>query len=363
MPGKPLDAKEIELVKKWVVEEVAPSEIAERLGRNKSTITRKIKSRRFAGKKTGRKLLLSEAQVDSLEKRLMSMVKEANGTKEITVQMLQRRSRCKASLNTIRARLHERGIYFYGMRLKPLLTNADIAERYHFGRKYKGKPASWWKKFIHLIIDVKFFPVYLNGKARCHAAQSGCRGAYRRAGEGLSDGYVKPNPKLKYNTGANGVHVLAGVGRGKVLLWEYLGGRWNGDEAARLYEGPMKSALQKAYPGRSRFRVLEDNDPSGFKSRKGIAAKARAGIETFDIPRHSPQLNLCDYWLWRAVNTRMREMEQGWAHARKEGRDAYLRRLKRTAMSLPADEINRSFGSMKRRCQDLCSAKGGQIEG
>ena len=97
---------------------------------------------------------------------------------------------------------------------------------------------------MHLIHDVKFFPVYLNGKARWHAAQSGTRGVYQKRGQALTQGYYKPNPKFKYNTGAKGVHVLAGVGDGKVLLWEYIEGRWNSKEAERIYKGPMKKVLQ-----------------------------------------------------------------------------------------------------------------------
>ena len=56
-------------------------------------------------------------------------------------------------------------------------------------------------------IDVKFFPVLHTGKARRHVAQSGTRGVVRRLGEGLSAGYAKPNPRLKYNTGAKGGHI------------------------------------------------------------------------------------------------------------------------------------------------------------
>ena len=148
-----------------------------------------------------------------------------------------------------------------------------------------------------------------------------------------------------------------------MLVWEYIEGRWNGDVAARMYEGPMRRALQRAHPRRRTFRVLEDNDPAGFKSRKGIDAKRRVGIEPFEIPRHSPQLNLCDYWLWREVNRRMRQKESNWPAGKKEGRDAYLRRLRRTALSLPAEAIQKSLAHMKVRCQRLCHAKGGQIEG
>ena len=56
-------------------------------------------------------------------------------------------------------------------------------------------------------------------------------------------------------------------------------------EAARIYEGPMLEALKVAYPGQTRFRVLEDNDPSGFKARKGVDAKKRAGILAFRDPQ------------------------------------------------------------------------------
>ena len=183
------------------------------------------------------------------------------------------------------------------------------------------------------------------------------------AGEGLNVGYVKPNPKLKYNTGAKGVRILAGVGNGRVLLWEEIQGNWNSSEAARIYEGPMLKALKAEYPGTKRFRVLEDNDPSGFKASKGVAAKERAGIRAFEIPAHSPQLNVCDYWLWREVNKRMRARERTFPSGKRETRVAFIRRLKRTAMSIPSDVITKSIGSMKKRCQLLVQAEGGQIEG
>ena len=80
---------------------------------------------------------------------------------------------------------------------------------------------------------------------------------------------------MKYNTGARGVKVLAGIGNGRVLLWHYIDGRWNGGEAARCYEGPMANALKTAYPAKRSYNILEDNDPTGFKSSKGIMAKRK----------------------------------------------------------------------------------------
>ena len=50
---------------------------------------------------------------------------------------------------------------------------------------------------------------------------------------------------------------------------------------------------------------MEDNDPTGFKSKAGIAAKAKAGIVVFPIPKRSPELNVLDYAVWKEVNKRM----------------------------------------------------------
>ena len=363
MPGAPMTAEEIRLAKEWYTDgDMAPSDIAANLKRDKSSITRLIKDN-FLKKTTGRKNVLSEAQVANLINHLERLIKKANGEYEVTWHMLKTSSRCKASEATIARRLHEKGYRFYAMRHKPLLTDEDIQGRLEFGEKYQGKPVSWWQSHVHMHIDVKFYPVLLTGKARRHVAQSGTRGVIRRPGEGLNAGYVKPNPKLKYNTGAKGVHILAGVGNGKVLVWEEIQGNWNASEAARIYEGPILKALKAEYPGTKRFRVLEDNDPSGFKASKGVAAKQRVGIQAFEIPAHSPQLNVCDYWLWREVNSRMRARERMFPVGKRETRGAFIRRLKRTAKSIPSDMVSKSIGGMKKRCQRLVAAEGGQIEG
>ena len=93
-------------------------------------------------------------------------------------------------------------------------------------------------------------------------------------------------------------------------MWEFFEGPWNGDEAVRMYKGPVRRALERAYPDRSRFHILEDNDPSGFQSKKGVAAKNVNKISVFHIPPHSPDLNPCDFSLRKTVNRRMRSQEK-----------------------------------------------------
>ena len=370
MPGATLSSEEVRLIEKWREDKVVPSDIAERLDRDKSTITRHLamKSSRKVkrGEQKGRrgpKRQLTDTQVAALIPKMEGKIKTVNAEYEVTMTMIQKSARVKVSVRKLRERLAEQGVSWHAMRTKPTLTDEDIEDRHQFGKDYKDKPKPWWKNHLHMVIDVKHFPIFLHGKARRHFAQTGTRGVYRKKGQALTEGYYKPNTKLKFNTGTKGVHVLAGVGDGKVLLWEYIEGRWNSHEAERIYSGPMKDVLKKTYPHRTRFNVLEDNDPTGFRSKIGMKAKVDAKIDTFEIPKRSPQLNICDYWLWKTINCKMRQTERTWPTVRKEKRDAYLRRLKRTAMSLTEEEINTAMGSMKRRSQDLVDAKGKQIEG
>jgi len=362
---KAMSSEECRLARMWSTEDGLPiTQIAKLLRRNKSAISRQLASSEDK-EKPGRQFMLSEAQVDRLVKKTKEYIKQAKGRYRITYALLKKRTRTKASIRTIQRAFVLRNITYKKMREKPLLTDQDVKDRFKFSVKYKGKSLAWWIKYIQLHIDCKWFKVFLNGKARAFAAQQKVWGAFRGYGDGdgLKDPYVKSRKDLKYNTGARGVMVLAGVGKGKVLLWEYLHKkRWNAKTAAEMYEGPMAKALRKAYPRRRSFKVLEDNDPSGFKTKKATVSKKRAKISSFDLPKRSPQLNVLDYAVWSEISTRMRAQERRWPVNKKETREKYLARLRRTALRLPPKFINSSIKNMKERCQRLHKAKGGHIE-
>lgn len=108
--------------------------------------------------------------------------------------------------------------------------------------------------------------------------------------------------------------------------------------------------------------MLEDNDPTGFKSRLGKEAKKRVGISIFQIPKRSPDLSVLDYAVWKEINKRMRQQEKLWPKSKRESRDGYASRLRRTALRLPRSFINASIGDMRRRCQRLFEAKGHHFE-
>ena len=151
---------EVRLVKDWLARGEKPSVIAARLKRDKSCINRNIK-RRFGRKKLGRKRVLTESQVDALEEKMKRLIVKAKGKQEVTVATVKGNARCKAHVNTILARFHERGIYFYALRAEPLLTDHDIVDRYTCAKEYVSKPPVWWCKTLHMVIDVTFFPSVL----------------------------------------------------------------------------------------------------------------------------------------------------------------------------------------------------------
>jgi hypothetical protein len=124
-----------------------PSRIAKIFKRTKSCMTR-ILSAKPGVSGPGRPLVLSKKQVDNLEKRLEETIAKADALKEVTYDMLERRTKCKASVKTIRRNLQKRKIKFRPLRSKPLLTDDDIKDRKAYAKRWAKKPKNFWQKKI-----------------------------------------------------------------------------------------------------------------------------------------------------------------------------------------------------------------------
>ena len=178
---------------------------------------------------------------------------------------------------------------------------------------------------------------------------------------------VKPKGELRYNTGMKAACVMGGIGNGKVLMWqENTAGKWGAAAAASMYKKVLKKGLKQCYPKLAKkggpFTILEDNDPSGYKSKAAVKAKKLSGMKVLEIPKRSPDLNPMDFRIWHEVNRRMRETEKGWKATKKETRDQYVARLGRTARGLPAAFVNSAVADMARRCKLVIEAKGGHFD-
>ena len=276
--------------------------------------------------------------------------------------MVMRRCRWKVCERTVADALHERGYWFRKLRNKMILTPADVKERYAFAKEFTDTTVEWWRKSIHVHLDNHHFKVPTTSLGRKLLAKRRVRGAYRLKAKSLKQGHVKPDPKLRIQTGTKGILKMGGVGGGKVLVWYTVAEQWSGAVAAAAYSRVVKPALVKQYPGRKSFTILEDNDPTGNCSTRGKNAKANAKLSVFTIPKRSPDLNVLDYAIWSEVERRMRKGERNMKTSRRETRAAFEKRLDRTALALPASFINKAVGNMRERTQRLYKAKGGLFE-
>ena len=321
---KPLAQREAQLIKRMkTVGKLKVTTIATIAQRDKKSIYKVLSGgNKFA--KRGPKEKLKPRDVTHLVRTLKAMCAKAKARWEVTLAMLKKRAKIKVDDKVVRKALQSRNIKFRRMRGKPILTKADRKARYAFAKKWKSKSAAWWVKALQeaplLHWDLKNFPVYPHAKARDIAAMREVRGAYRAPSQGLDEAYVVLPKDLRYNPGAKSCRIAAAVGGGKVRLWHEVGSRWSGKVAADLYAGPLSRCFKSGWPKKKTWKLLEDNDPTGFKSKKAEKAKKAAKIKIFTIPKRSPDLNICDYWLWKEVTRTMRRQERRFHRSRRETR-------------------------------------------
>ena len=177
-------------------DDYTPFEIAETLHRNKSTLTRLL-CQEVERKKDGRPRALTDDQIDFMVKTLEALVLKAKNEYRVTCADVKKACRFKVTIRRMLEAFHERDIYFRPCRDKPDLTEQDIVERHAFGKKYAGKPESFWLNGVDLTIDVKYFKVYTNASARSRAAREGTWGSFRTKAQGLLAQYVRPSKRLK----------------------------------------------------------------------------------------------------------------------------------------------------------------------
>lgn len=336
-------------------------------GRGNGALSKAIQakcSRTKAVRAVGRPRAVTPSVYKLLEKAADTLQKKAGGLKEVTVAMIQAQAGVDVCGRAALEAFHAHGVRFRKLKEKLLLSREDVHDRYVWAKKRSRRSKAKWRTTPHAVIDTKSFPVYTNSAGREFAARRSVRGAYQKKGKkgGMVPAHlVKPKATLKFP--ATGVKVNAAVINGRIRMWDYVKGRWNGAEAARLYKGPLVKALKRAFPDHSpdsTWCVLEDNDPSGYKSNKGIAAKKEAGIVTDDLPKRSPDFNVLDYSLWKAISTRMRIQERAFPKNHKETKAEYLARLRRTALTTPTAVVQKAVEDMHWRVRLAVKFKGRQ---
>ena len=123
--------------------------------------------------------------------------------------------------------------------------------------------ALWWRRNVLIHLDNHAFKVALRVQGRRLIARRRVRGVYRKKGTGFNAAHVKPGRKLRLPTVAKNVFIGGGAGGGKMLVWHHIENNSGGVEAVKFYKEAVRPALRKQYPGKRKFVILEDNDPTG----------------------------------------------------------------------------------------------------
>ena len=278
--------------------------------------------------------------------------------KEVLYSDLKKKTGIKhVADSTISRHFKKIGISWRAPREEPYRTAEDEQERVDICSKWKYLPDNYFTHKIDAIHDVKQFDVPTYKKAKSAAKMKRVRGQLRTRGEGIRKSFTKPKSnKTRVNPGAS-VKVCAVIVNCKIVVWHYLPKRWCGAAAVELYEGPIIKALRKHRGAKKAYHIVEDNDPTGYKSNVAIEAKDELHIKPIDFPRYSPDLNPLDYYVWNEVNRRMAARKT----PAKESVAAYKRRLKRVAMSIPKKSIQEAVAKMKPKAAEVVEAGGGRI--
>lgn len=354
-----VDDTERRLIKKMSQQGITWVKIQAITGRSSETLNKILNKGTVKAKAKGAPVKFTPRDAEKLFALAEKMIKKADAQKEVTLAMIIQKSGYDVSETTVRKHFKRMNVSFYKLKQKPLLEDQDVKDRYDWTTTRKRRSRAAWLTKPKAIIDNKNFEATRCRKSRAFVARRSCRGAYMRRGAQPKRHLVKPKGGLN-RVKFPSVQVTAAVINGRIRMWKYVDGRWNGSNAVAMYE-ELGKVLKKNFPDhKGRFVVLEDNDPTGYKSRKGLAQKATSKLVTDDLPKRSPDLNVLDYCLWNEISKRMRLQERSFRKGYKESLSDFKKRLRKTALSLPAPLVKKAVGDMRRRCK-IISENGGEL--
>ncbi|CAK0878955.1 unnamed protein product [Prorocentrum cordatum] len=325
-------------------------------GPDLTTVRRALRGathRRGPAETRGRKPELTAVKLRALNNARVRLIRAAKGEAEVHLKDVMKAARVSDVHKGTASRHFKRlGVTWRAPRAEPLRGSAEAGGRVAVRSGWKRLPGNYFTHQVDAIIDNKVSPIPMTKRAKTHAKKSRVRGHLRTKAEGVLKPFTKPKGnRNRVNPGAK-VHVAAAIVNNKVRVWHYLPTLWCADAACDFYAGVLAPALRRCRKGRRAFRILEDNDPRGYKSKKAVDCKRRGlKITPIKFPKYSPDLNPLDYFLWAEVNRRMAEQSA----PANESQSAYKARLRRVAMSIPKSVIRAAVVSETQPDQDAAS--------
>ncbi len=300
------------------------------------------------------------AMVLRMDQKRKELINTADNQREVRWEDVRRSARVPKGHRTTLKRAFSREnipVAARRPREKPQRTAEHEAERYAFAKEMAAKPPSYYINSIDMIIDNKAFDIPTTERARKYQKSQHIRFHLRTPAEGIKNKFTKPGRKNnRMNTGAK-ASVCAGISNGRIVLWHYLKKTWNGEAAAELYNDVIYPTLKRVRGLKRWYRLLEDNDPTGYKSNAAKTAKRETNIKALVFPRYSPDINPLDFSIWHAVEAKMMASTPKKIETVAE----YKKRLRLTALRLPRAEVTKAVGKMSSKIRELKDARGGNI--
>jgi transposase len=307
----------------------------------------------------GRKSVISQLKLRKLNSARLLLQKRAAGLKEVTLKHIKKEARVTASDAAVSRALKTLGVSWRSPREKPTRTPAQEKARQTWCAARRHLTPTYWKKRIHMYMDCKRFALPVSATPRALLARGRVRGAFRTKSESLKSHLTKPNAKRHRVSPGASAWVLAGVINDRITMWRYIRGRWNAAKACQLYKTGVLATLQRVFPSRRSWTVVEDNDPAGFKAKASVDLKTSLKIQALSLPPYSPDLMPLDYSIWTEIENRALKS----VGDKKVTAAQYRATLRRVATSLPRAFMAAAVGSMSRRVAAIVEAKGGNIRG
>ena len=224
-------------------------------------------------------------------------------------------------------------------------------------KKWRAKPPGYWEKTVDIIIDNRKFDVPTTERARSYMKQQRVRFHLRTPSEGTLPECTKPGRKKnKLNTGAQ-ASVCAGISNGKIVLWEYLPKKWNGEIAAATYKDAIMQALTKTRGVKRSITLCKIMTQQGINQIRPKLLSVSSACNAVPMPTYSPDLKPPDFCLWDAIEERM--LANSAEHI--ETVAAYKKRMRLTAFRLPSSRVASAVRSIPKRMKAVVKAKGHSI--
>jgi hypothetical protein len=231
-------------------------------------------------------------------------------------------------------------------------TKAHEEMRHALALEWSEYPGSWWVNDIHGYIDNKKFVRANTAPAKKLLRATKVHHHLRTPEEGTDKGFVLPK-KSRMLLGVPSVDITACVTKDGIIFWHGNKAPWNGEKAAQMYK-KLGAALRKHYGAKRKFRIVEDGDPKGFQSSKGVKAKKEQKIESWKLSPHTPSLMPLDFSLWAEIERRTLAKT---AHEN-ESIAAYKKRLSITAKRLPKTLVRKCLLKMKDNIAQIVANEG-----